>query len=65
MRVIKVGVTRAFTLNLGNYESAKVGAWVEIEVEGDDDPEEAYQLASDFVHDKVSQDLSDLDPNAE
>lgn len=65
MKIRKVGVTRTFTLNCGNYESAKLGAWCEVELDDHDDPDDAFQLASEFVHEKVSQDMADLDPGTE
>jgi len=53
--VTKIEINRQFTLNLGNYESARLGISMTIDIGPDDDPDVEY----DKLLDKIDQKLQD------
>lgn len=55
MKISKVSVGYGRTINLGNYNSARLDAICEVTLNEDDDPDEAYRLAWDRVEHEVRQ----------
>lgn len=63
MRVTEVRVERAYTINLGNYESAKVGGSITISLNEGESQDDAYRLGAEFLDGKMGEELESLDPN--
>lgn len=53
----KVMVSRGFTRNLGNFESARYDAWMETEVRDGETEQEAYDRAKAFVESNLTADI--------
>ena len=60
MRIKTITVSRGVTINLGNYESARLDVSVAFELDETDEPDEVYQKASDFIDQKLDQDMEAL-----
>lgn len=56
----EVWASCGLTLNLGNFESARVDGGISIPLEPGDNPEEVMQNAWDFVNDEVVSQAKDL-----
>ena len=54
-RPVKVGVKAGRVINLGNYESARVEAWVEFDTLPGQTEEDGYQEAWRIVEDQIRQ----------
>lgn len=59
-QIREISVERFYTLNLGNYESARLGASATVHLTEDDDPDEAYERAVEFIEDKLAADMEVL-----
>ncbi len=59
----QVGVQSSYTHNLGNYQSVKIGVSIMIPCKP---PEinEVYQFCKDFVDDRLTKEIADLEANA-
>jgi hypothetical protein len=57
MRITDITIERMFTLNLGNYESAKFSAAMTAHLDPDDNPDDAYAVLSDTVMGKLQADI--------
>jgi hypothetical protein len=53
--MIKISYSNGKTLNLGNYESARVDVSMEIEVDGSGAIENAYTMVKEWVDAKVAE----------
>lgn len=60
--MIKVGISKSFTKNLGNYESAKVEYWIEKECEASEQ-ERATQEISLAIDEYLESELKELMEN--
>lgn len=60
MKIRTVSVERAYTLNLGNYESARLQAGITLDLDETDDPDQVYAFAVKFVDDRLSEDMDNL-----
>lgn len=56
----KVNYSFGITMNMGDYESARVDVSYETEVKEDETPEEAYSRAVEFVEAKVGEKQDEL-----
>lgn len=59
-KITELTVERSYTLNLGNFESARLGASATVHLTEDDDPEEAYEQATEFIETKIATDMDVL-----
>lgn len=50
-------VSRGFTRNLGDFQSARYDAWYETDVKDGESPDDAYARARDFVDAKLTADI--------
>lgn len=57
----KVGLKLGRTVNVGNYESVRIDAWLEVQIKEDDPVEEAYNDVYSVVSDAISGLLKDPD----
>lgn len=57
--MIKVGISKSVTKNMGNYESAKIEYWLEKECE-ESEQERVTQELSVAVDDYLQSELNDL-----
>lgn len=55
----RVMVSRGFTRNLGNFESARYDAWFESDVREGETEQEAYDRVKKFVTDNVTSDVEE------
>jgi len=62
MKLIQITVEKAYTINLGNFESAKLGASAVAELEDGDDPDEVYEEVAAFLEDRLSAEMEALKP---
>lgn len=53
----EITVSRGFTRNLGNFESARYDAWYKTEVRDGETEQEAYDRAKKFVEENVTADV--------
>ena len=60
MFVKEIWVSTGLTLNLGNYESARMDAGVKVTVEEGKDPQEAYKLGWNMVEAEISKQATDI-----
>ncbi len=60
MKIKTITVGRGLTINLGDYESARLDVSIGIDLDDGDDPDEVYQMASDFIDQKLEQDMDAL-----
>lgn len=60
MKVKEITVNRGFTIKLDNYEFARLDASITMVLDEKDDPEQVYQAASDFVDQRLSEDMDAL-----
>lgn len=58
MKVTQITVERSYTINLGNYETARFGGSVTGEVTDDDDPDVAYNDLVGFLEGKLAEDMA-------
>jgi len=58
--ITSITVERGFTINTGNFESAKFGASVTITVGEDEDPDAVYSEAVAFVEKQISADIDEF-----
>ena len=63
MRINSITVSRALTINLGNYESAKIGGEVVVELDEGDAEQDAWNMGSTFLDDQLASELEALDPS--
>jgi len=52
-----ITVERTYTINLGNFESAKFGATFTADINEDDDPLTAYEELADLVDGVIQNDI--------
>ena len=45
MKITKIGISRGRKLNLGNYETADVSHWIEVEIDGEDEYNQAMAIS--------------------
>lgn len=55
--ITSITVERAYTINLGNFESAKVGGSFTADVKPGVDLDQAYQELSDSLENKLIEDM--------
>jgi hypothetical protein len=53
----EIEINRQFTINLGNYESARFGVSMTTSVEPDDDPDEVYAELLDTIEKRLEEEL--------
>lgn len=53
----RVMVSRGFTRNLGEFQSARYDAWYETDVKDGESVDDAYARARDFVETKLTADI--------
>lgn len=56
----EITVERAYTLNLGNYESARLGMTATAHLSEGDDVDEVYNNVTEFVEDKLAAEMEVL-----
>lgn len=56
----EITVERAYTLNMGNYESVRIGASATAHLTADDDPDAVYETVTEFIEDKLGAEMEVL-----
>jgi len=56
----KISKSTEYVVNLGNYENAKVAAWVQVDVDDYDDEEEAIEDLNDTIVKVLQNDIVEL-----
>lgn len=59
-QVTKVTLRGGFTVNMGNYESARIEAEVEVQLNDGDSTDSAFQIARDLIDKEVGTQMSSL-----
>jgi len=49
----KVGLSVGITMNLGNYESARVDAWGELSVNDGDNPKDVFNQLNEMLQEQL------------
>lgn len=58
MKIKEISFSRGASLNMGNYNSAKVDVWAKVEVEEGEDPEAAYAALREWIHRKTREEAA-------
>lgn len=58
--VSKVTLRGGFTVNMGNYESARIEAEVEVQLNDGDTTEEGFKIARDLIDKEVGTQMTSL-----
>jgi len=56
-RIKEIEINRQFVLNLGNYETARFGVSMTIEVAPEDDPDTEYDNLLDKIENRLQEDM--------
>ena len=56
-RIKEIEINRQFVLNLGNYETARFGVSMTIEVAPEDDPDAEYDNLLDKIENRLQEDM--------
>ena len=59
-KITELTIERFYTINLGNFESAKLGASATVQVSSGDDPNEVYEDTVAFLEEKLMGDMDAL-----
>lgn len=65
IRFTELTVERHYTLNMGNYESVRIGASATVHISEEADPDEAYEQAVEFIDDKLLAEMEALKSDAD
>ena len=63
MKKRTIQVSFSYTANLGNYESVKIQAGIERDIEENEDKDQAYETEHDYLRDFVMTKIEELEQN--
>lgn len=58
--ITEITVERAYTLNMGNYESVRIGMSATAHLHEGENPDEAYEVVTEYVEDKLATEMDVL-----
>lgn len=59
-KITEITVERNYTLNMGNYESVRLGMSATAHLSDDDDPDTAYEEVTEYVETKMAAEMDVL-----